>query len=105
MRAARIYSSEERSRYFAEYLNLAGYDVSVYDNPRQSETPFISSMEDYELRCEETVARWVGSLPKPVGLMACNDLRAQQVLMACADRNIAVPEELPVIGVDNDELI
>ena len=37
--------------------------------------------------------------------MACNDLRAHQVLMACSDRNIAVPEELAVIGVDNDELI
>ncbi|MDD4270108.1 MAG: XylR family transcriptional regulator [Pirellulaceae bacterium] len=100
-----IYSSEERSHCFVQYLRSSGYDVSVYDNPRQAETPFISSTEDYELRCEETVARWVASLPKPVGLMACNDLRAQQVLMACADRNIAVPEELAVIGVDNDELI
>jgi LacI family transcriptional regulator len=100
-----IYSSETRGECFVEYLNRAGYTVSVYDNPHQSGTPFISATEDYELRCEATVASWVGSLPKPVGLMACNDLRAHQVLMACSDRNIAVPEELAVIGVDNDELI
>ena len=51
------------------------------------------------------MATWVDSLPKPVGLMACNDLRAHQVLMVCSERNIAVPDEVAVIGVDNDELI
>lgn len=100
-----IYSSEARGECFVDYLNRLGYEVSVYDNPRQPGTSFISASEDHELRCEETVATWVSSLPKPVGLMACNDLRAHQVLMACSDRNIAVPEELAVIGVDNDELI
>ncbi len=100
-----VYSSEARGECFVDYLNRAGHEVSVYDNPRQSGSSFISTSEDYELKCEETVASWVGSLPKPVGLMACNDLRAHQVLMACSDQNIAVPEELAVIGVDNDELI
>ncbi len=100
-----IYSSEARGECFVEYLKQAGYEVSVYDNPQLSGSSFISTSEDYELRCEETVASWVSSLPKPVGLMACNDLRAHQVLMACSDRSIAVPEELAVIGVDNDELI
>ncbi len=100
-----VYSSEARRECFVEYLNGAGYEVHVYDNPRQSGSSFISATEDYELRCEETVASWVKSLPKPVGLMACNDLRAHQVLMASSDQNIAVPEELAVIGVDNDELI
>ena len=100
-----VYSSDVRGECFVEYLNQAGYEVHVYENPQRSASSFISTSEDYELRCEETVASWVGSLPKPVGLMACNDLRAHQVLMACSDRNIAVPEELALIGVDNDELI
>ncbi len=100
-----VYSSEARGECFVEYLGQAGYEVSVYENPRQSGSAFISTSEDYELRCEETVASWVKSLPKPVGLMACNDLRAHQVLMASSDQNIAVPEELAVVGVDNDELI
>ena len=100
-----IYSSETRSEHFVEYLSRAGHEVHVYKNRRQPERAFISSTEDYELRYEETVATWVNSLPKPVGLMACNDLRAQQILMACGDRGIAVPDEVAVIGVDNDELI
>ena len=100
-----VYSSEARSEHFVDYLSRVGYEVSVYKNPRQSDTTFISTTEDHELRCEETVASWVASLPKPVGLMACNDFRAHQILMACSDRDIAVPEEVAVIGVDNDELI
>ncbi|MHB8897130.1 MAG: XylR family transcriptional regulator [Thermoguttaceae bacterium] len=100
-----VYSSEVRGECFVDHLHRAGYHVSVYENPRQSGASFISTSEDYELRCEETVASWVKSLPKPVGLMACNDLRAHQVLMASSDLGIAVPEELAVIGVDNDELI
>ena len=60
---------------------------------------------DHELRYEETIASWVGSLPKPVGLMACNDVRGHQILMACSDRRIAVPEQVAVIGVDDDDLI
>jgi LacI family transcriptional regulator len=100
-----IYSSETRCEHFVEYLNRAGYEVEVYENPRQPDTTIISTAEDYGLRYEESVATWVSSLPKPVGLMACNDLRAQQILMACGDREITVPDEVAVIGVDNDELI
>ena len=100
-----IYSSETRSEHFVEYLTRARCEVHVYENPRQPDTTIISTAEDHELRYEETLATWVSSLPKPVGLMACNDLRAQQILTACGDRRIAVPDEVAVIGVDNDELI
>ncbi len=100
-----VYSSDARSDCFVESLSSRGYEVSVYENIRQPGEKFISTAEDHELRCEEAVATWVESLPKPVGLMACNDLRAHQVLMVCSERNIAVPDEVAVIGVDNDELI
>ena len=100
-----IYSSRSRGEHFVEYVNQAGFQVHQYHNPHQSDSSFISASEDHELLCEETMASWVRSLPKPVGLMACNDLRAHQVLMACSDGAIAVPEELAVIGVDNDEMI
>ncbi|MEO2045333.1 MAG: DNA-binding transcriptional regulator [Pirellulales bacterium] len=100
-----VYSSDARSDYFAEYVRSRGYDVSIYENLRQPGKKFISTAEDHELRCEEAVATWVDSLPKPVGLMACNDLRAHQVLMVCSDRGIVVPDDVAVIGVDNDELI
>ena len=45
------------------------------------------------------------ALPKPCGLMAAVDLRAKQVLDTCRTANIRVPEEIAVVGVDNDATI
>jgi LacI family transcriptional regulator len=52
----------------------------------------------------EGVARWVKGLPKPLGMMAGNDTRGMQLLDACRRAGVAVPEEVAVIGVDNEEL-
>jgi hypothetical protein len=38
-------------------------------------------------------------LPKPLGVMVCNDFRGQRVLNSCQREGIAVPEEVAVIGV------
>ena len=51
------------------------------------------------------MARWLADLPKPVGLMACNDDRGREVLAACRQAKLRVPEEVAVVGVDNDELL
>jgi LacI family transcriptional regulator len=48
---------------------------------------------------------WVKSLPRPVGIMACYDIRARLLLDACRQLELAVPEQVAVIGVDNDEVI
>jgi LacI family transcriptional regulator len=54
---------------------------------------------------EAEVTRWIEELPKPVGLMACNDIRAQQVLTTCRTIGVAVPDEVAVLGVDNDDVL
>ena len=54
---------------------------------------------------QEKIADWLRSLPKPIGLMACNDNLARLVLSACRIAKIDVPHEVSVIGVDNNELI
>ena len=64
---------------------------------RLSQTPW-----DVE---QELLVDWLLNLPKPCGLMACNDGQGLQVLEACARADISVPEEVAVIGVDNDQLI
>jgi LacI family transcriptional regulator len=51
------------------------------------------------------LARWLESLPKPVGLMACNDDCGQQVMEACKLASQPVPDAVAVIGADNDELV
>jgi LacI family transcriptional regulator len=56
-------------------------------------------------RVENHLARWVGSLPKPVGILVCSDQRGPQLLEACRRAGVAVPDEVAVIGVDNDETL
>lgn len=48
---------------------------------------------------------WVRSLPRPVGILACYDFKAQQLLDVCRELDCAIPEEIAVIGVDDDRLI
>jgi LacI family transcriptional regulator len=51
------------------------------------------------------LAEWVNRLPKPVGVMTSTDLLGQQFLEACSRANVVVPEQVAVVGADNDELI
>ena len=53
----------------------------------------------------DAIAMWLGGLPRPVAVFACYDNRGQQVLEACRRANLAVPEEIAVLGVDNDEVL
>jgi LacI family transcriptional regulator, galactose operon repressor len=48
---------------------------------------------------------WLLDLPKPVGVLACYDIAGQEVLEAAKIAGFAVPDQVAVLGVDNDELI
>ena len=48
---------------------------------------------------------WLLSLPKPVGLFACDDDFALRISQICRINNIKIPEEISLLGVDNDDLI
>jgi LacI family transcriptional regulator len=73
--------------------------------PRQLAEEQTTGYERQGLLFEENLGRWLRSLPKPVGMMACNDIRGQQVLNLCRRHDLVVPEEIAVIGVDNDEVL
>jgi LacI family transcriptional regulator len=53
----------------------------------------------------EAIAAWLLSLPRPIGIFACYDARGQQVLNAARRAGLSVPEEVAVLGVDNDEIL
>lgn len=89
--------SDRRERAFCEAIRSAGFAPHVYPSLRR---------RDRTWGCEQRLlTRWLQQLPKPIGLMACNDDRGRQVLEACRAGRIDVPEEIAVIGVDNDELL
>jgi LacI family transcriptional regulator len=96
--------STAREDAFREILAKAGFTctrrhIKLPNLIRESEW-----IEAYEHE-QPALARWLLSLPKPVGLMACNDICGRQVLQACAVAQLRVPDDVAVVGVDNDELI
>ncbi len=53
----------------------------------------------------EAIRDWLQGLPKPVGIFTCYDACGQQLLEICRYYGFAVPEDIAIIGVDNDELL
>ena len=51
------------------------------------------------------IAEWLKGLPRPICVFAANDDGAVYILQACKIAGLPVPEEVAVLGVDNDELV
>lgn len=87
--------SNWRGEHFQNCIRAAGHACVVYR---------AKSALDDEKQVDD-IAGWVRTLPKPVGIMTCYDSRGQQVLDACRRIGVAVPDDVAVIGVDNDDLL
>ena len=89
--------SEERAEAFAEACREAGRPCHVHTGRHANVRRWQEIQQDL---CD-----WIRGLPKPIGLMACNDVRARHVLEACRTLAVRVPHDVAVLGVDNDEMI
>ncbi|MEM9367502.1 MAG: DNA-binding transcriptional regulator [Planctomycetota bacterium] len=90
--------SQRRCDAFVGHVKQRGFRVE------QFASPWINPEHPWEDDRRE-IAEWIAAIPRPCGIMACNDLRGHQVLQACTLSGQRVPEEIAVIGVDNDELV
>jgi LacI family transcriptional regulator len=97
--------SDIRRDQFAHRVADAGLRCHVFVDPHRPAEVTTLKHEEAGLTDGERVAQWIQSLPKPIGLMACNDIRGQQVLNACRAVGVAVPDDVAVIGIDNDEVL
>jgi LacI family transcriptional regulator len=88
-----------RRDFFAAELGRHGFACESLELP--SLTPGTRLGQ----RDRGALAQWLARLPKPLGIMAANDYCGRLVLEACADGGFAVPDEVGVIGVDNDDLV
>jgi LacI family transcriptional regulator len=98
--------SDERRDSFIQSVTQLGLHCHVFG--AKSPVSALSNTAAYEevgLQDGERVAVWIKALPKPVGLMACNDMRGQQVLDACRAAEATVPDDVAVVGVDNEEVL
>ena len=84
--------SSWRQEAFIRVVRAAGYECQVFPG-------------DGGERDDSRLAAWVRRLPKPIGVMAAYDQRGRQVIDACREAQVPVPDEVAVLGVDNDDLI
>ena len=91
--------SQRRLAEFAAIVERSGETCHSYESPW-----FGKDAHPWETE-QARIGGWLVGLPKPIGIMACNDLRGQHVLDACNRVDLAVPEEVAVIGVDDEEEI
>jgi LacI family transcriptional regulator, galactose operon repressor len=89
---------KERGQGFTEALQRAGRDCGWL---RWHRSPaFRSGREQLERR-----RRWLAAelkrAPKPLAVFAANDEHALEVLDACEDTRLAVPEEVAIVGAEN----
>jgi LacI family transcriptional regulator len=91
--------STRRRDGFVRRLAERGHACDLWESPWTG--PRAQSWE----REQAQIGKWIESLPKPVGVMACSDMRGQHVLDACQRLDRAVPEEVAVVGVDDDAVL
>jgi LacI family transcriptional regulator len=90
--------SEKRLESFCARIRGAGFAVDAKIIP-------YAETENTWRRGRNFIAQWLKQVPKPVGLLACNDDLGQEIVEVCRLQGMDVPDKVAVIGVDNDELI
>jgi LacI family transcriptional regulator len=97
--------SENRCRAFTAAVNARGHAVDVFSGATgRRGRPHATTSGDLP-DDDEAIEEWLQALPKPVAVFACYDIRGRQVLEACRRAGIEVPDQVAVLGVDNDELL
>lgn len=115
----------EAARYFTQrgFRNFGYYGSRSARFSQEREAGFRSELKKLEFSCDSFHAEylprppieeiwqpasgrldtWLRTLPKPVAVFCSNDLPARRIAEACSRCEIPVPDELVILGVDNDE--
>ena len=90
--------SDERCEGFRREVESAGIGATVHIYNLQD----IDHLWYYE---RDKLREWLRSIPKPIGIMACDDNQGNNLVEACHSAGVKIPSEVSVMGVDNDELL
>lgn len=84
-----------RSRRFEEQLATRGLKGQVFRIDYRQRN-------DWKMGRHGQLDDWIRSLPKPIGILAHNDVRGRHVVSACHRLHIDVPDQVAVLGIDNE---
>ncbi|MBR1406790.1 MAG: substrate-binding domain-containing protein [Bacteroidales bacterium] len=90
--------SDERCEGFRKEVEGAGIGATMHIYNLQD----IDHLWYYE---RDKLREWLRSIPKPIGIMACDDNQGNNLVEACHSAGVKIPSEVSVMGVDNDELL
>jgi LacI family transcriptional regulator len=90
--------SDERYEGFRKEVKSQGLEDFLYKYNMQD----IDRHWFYE---RSALSEWLKGLPKPIGIMACDDNQGNNLIQACISAGIKIPQEASILGVDNDELL
>ena len=93
-----FYWSEGRMKHFQNRIKQAGFETYSFVEPN---TLYNRTWK----KTQAALSNWLNHLPKPIGIMTCADDFSQHVVEACKINNIKIPEEISIIGVDNDDMV
>lgn len=91
--------SLRREESFVHHISHAGFDCAVYNSTWQGR-----AAKEWEVE-QQQIMSWLAELQTPLAIMTCNDVRGQHVIDACSKLNLSVPEQVAVLGVDDDDLL
>jgi LacI family transcriptional regulator len=93
--------SVTREAAFRDRIGKAGFEVLSYHEARRQ--PFEPLGRLWSL--DERISRWMKNLPRPIGIFASNDIWGMQLTEVCRQAGLRVPEDVAILGVDNDDLL
>lgn len=97
--------SSKRYRAFAGTIERHGYKVAVREMPLVRDQRAFFNMDARPISGEKLLQKWLGELPRPVAVFAANDLLAVTVSRLARNAGVAVPEDMAILGVDDDRLL
>lgn len=94
---ARFAWANEHGKHFSAAAAKLGMECHVFQTRKNDSSNVVAE--------QKKIANWLKALPKPIGIMACYDIRGQQLLDVCRKLNLRVPDEVGVIGQHDDHLL
>jgi LacI family transcriptional regulator len=92
--------SRIREAGFLDQLKKAGHKAAVCHQEYLHQASRRTSWN----KMDTQTSRWLRKLSKPIGIFVSNDVMARRLSDACNQLGLRIPDEVALLGVDNDEL-
>jgi len=93
--------SSQRGKGFSAVLEVEGHTVTSHIEGEPMGKRYLEDLRD----SPRALFRWLDSLTKPVAVFAAHDPLGRYLCEACRIREIRVPDEVSVVGANNDPLV